>query len=236
MLGFAVVAHVQAAGGRAVQDAQSPGGPPIIVTQGDATVTVAPDRAYVQISAEGRAQKAADAQRIAATAMTSLQTALKTTGLPADAIKTTGYSLTPENDYANGRQTFRDFLARNQLEVRVDDLSKLSAIIDASGASGAASVSGLRFDVKARDSVEQVALKQAVADAMTRAASIAAGANRSVGEIIRIQEQRITPNARQAYMSFDSFSAGRGGGGTPTPVEPGEIDVRAQVTLTVAIK
>ena len=225
-LGFAVPARAQEAGTTAG---------PAIVTVGEAATTVAPDRAYIQVSAEGRAQKAADAQQLAATAMTSLQNALKGAGVAADAIRTTGYNLTPENDYVNGRQTFRDYLARNQVEVRVDDLSRLSAIIDASGAAGAATVSGLRFDLKNRDVVEQATLKRAVADAMARATAIASGANRTLGAIVRIQDQRIS-NARPVYMAFDSLSAGRAGGGAPTPVEPGEIEVRAQVTVTVAIR
>ncbi|HUL72681.1 MAG TPA: SIMPL domain-containing protein [Vicinamibacterales bacterium] len=213
---------------------ESTANPSVIVTTGEATISVAPDRAVVQIAAEGRAQKAGEAQRLAADAMTSLLGALKGVGLPADAVKTTGYTLNPENDFVNGRQSFRDYLARNQIQVQVDDLARLSAIIDASGASGASVVTGLRFDVKNRATVEQTALKQAVGDAMARASVIAAGANRTVGAIVRIQEQRITP---PAYYNFDSFTAGAGGGrGGGTPVEPGQIDVRAQVTLTVAIK
>ncbi len=223
---------VRAAEARQTQET-APNG--VIVTQGEATLTVAPDRAFVQMAAEGRAQKAGDAQRLAADAMTSLQTAVKNAGVPADAIRTIGYALTPENDYVNGKQQFRDFLARNQIEVRVDDLSKLSAIIDATGTSGAASVSGLRFDLKNRGTVEQTALKQAVADAMSRASVIAAGANHTVGNIVRIQEQRMSQPTPVRY-SMETLAAGRGGGGGPTPVEPGEVEVRAQVTLTVAIK
>ena len=227
----AVALSARAARAGQVQDT-APNG--VIVTQGEATLTVPADRAYVQIAAEGRAQKAGDAQRLAADAMTTLQTALKSAGVPADAIRTTGYTLTPENDYVNGRQQFRDYLARNSIEIRVDDLTRLSAIIDASGTSGAASVSGLRFDVKNRGTVEQAALKQAVADAMTRAGVIAAGANHTVGNIVRIQEQRISQSTPVRY-ALDAVGGGRGGGG-PTPVEPGEVEVRAQVTLTVAIK
>jgi hypothetical protein len=207
---------------------------PVIVTTGEATLTVPPDRAFVQFAAEGRAPKAADAQRLAADAMTSLQNALKTAGLPADAIKTTGYTLNAENDYVNGRQTFRDFLARNQIEARVDDLTRLSAIIDVSGGSGAAVVSGLRFDVKSRTTVEQAALKQAVADAMARATVIAAGANHTVGGIVRIQEQRLSQPSPMRFQMEGGAGGGRGGGSTP--VEPGQIEIRAQVTLTVSIK
>lgn len=211
----------------------SPTDPPSITAMGEALVTVAPDRALIEISAEGHAKKAADAQRMAAEAMTSVQNALKNAGVAADAIKTTGYSLAPEYDYVSGQQQFRDYLARNQIEVRVDDLSKLSSVIDASGAAGAATVSGLRFDLKARSTVEQSALKDAVTDAMARAGSIAAGANRTLGPIIRISEQRISEPVTMRYMTT---VGGRAGGGAPTPIEPGEINVRAQVTVTVAIK
>lgn len=212
----------------------APQDPAAIVATGEALMTVAPDRAFIQIAADGRAQKAADAQRVAAEAMTSLQNALKTAGVPADAIKTTGYSLTPENDFVNGKQQFRDYLARNQIEVRVDDLTKLSTIIDASGTSGATTVSGLSFDLKTRAAVEQAALKDAVADAMARAGSIAAGANRTLGPIIRIIEQRVSEPVSTRYLA--GLSGARAGGATPTPIEPGRIDVHAQVTVTVAIK
>ena len=212
----------------------SPNDPPSIIAMGEALVTIAPDRALIEISADGHAKKAADAQRMAAESMTSVQNALRSAGVAADAIKTTGYSLTPEYDYVSGQQQFRDYLARNQIEVRVDDLSKLSSVIDASGAAGAATVSGLKFDLKARATVEQAALKDAVADAMARAGSIAAGANRTLGSIIRISEQRISEPVTMRYLT--TISGGKAGGGAPTPIEPGEINVRAQVTVTVAIK
>ena len=35
-----------------------------------------------------------------------------------------GYVVQPEFDYANGRQTFRNYLARNTVEVRLDDIEQ----------------------------------------------------------------------------------------------------------------
>jgi len=218
--------------------AQTPAPPAesVIVAQGEASLTVPPDRAYVQIAAEGRAQKTADAQQTAAQAMMSVQNALKRAGLASDAIRTTGYILQPEYDYNQGRQSFRDYLARNTIEVRVDDISKLADVIDASGASGAASMSGLRFDLKNRSTVERDALSRAVKDATERAQAIAAGAGKAVGNIVRIQEQRVSS---ASPMRYDMMGAGGGRAGQAqisTPVTPGEIEVRAIVMLTVAIK
>jgi uncharacterized protein YggE len=67
---------------------------------------------------------------------------------------------------------------------------------------------------------------------MSRATVIAAGANHTVGNIVRIQEQRMSQPGPVRY----ALSGAAGGGGGPTPVEPGEVEIRAQVTLTVAIK
>jgi uncharacterized protein YggE len=207
--------------------------PPSIVAQGDAMLMKAADRAWVQIGAEGHASKPADAQRIAAEAMTAVQATLKQLGFGADVIRTTGYSLQPEYDYANGRQTLRDFVARNQIEVRVDDLKRLPEILDGAGASGAASVAGLRFDLKDRTTSELEALRAAVKDATARAEAIASGAGRSLGPIIRLQEQRMsTPGPVFGPQPM----AAAGMAKVATPIEAGEIQVTAQVTLTVAIK
>ena len=59
--------------------------------------------------------------------MTAVVEKIKAAGIPADAIQTAGYNLQPEFDYANGRQTLRDYVARNSVQVRVDTLPVASA-------------------------------------------------------------------------------------------------------------
>src|SRR5262245_45659443 len=111
--------------------AQGPAPPPAIVTQGEATLKRAPDRAWLTLATETRDTKAAEARSRNAEAMTAAQSALKGAGVRPDAIRTTGYSLTPEFDWNNGRSTLRGYVVRNQIEVRVDDLNKLSDVLDA---------------------------------------------------------------------------------------------------------
>ena len=118
---------------------------------------------------------------------------LKALGLPADAIRTSGYDLQPEFDYANGRQTLRDYVARNAVEVRVDDIARAGDVLDAAVGSGATSVSGVRFDLKDRAAAEREALRKAVADARGRADAAASGAGLRVDRVLRIEEQRAPP-------------------------------------------
>ena len=207
--------------------------PPVIVTRGESVLKRAPDQAWVSIAAESRASTAAQAQQANADAMRAVQAALAKSGLPADAIKTTGYSLQPDMEYTGGRSRVRGYIARNSIEVRVDDLTKLSTVIDAAGQSGATNMSGLRFDLKDRANVEREALRLAVQDAMARARAIASGANAQIGAIVRIDEQGgFDPPPMPMYRTQTAMAEAA----PQTPITPGEVEIRAQVTLTVAVR
>ena len=152
----------------AVPAAAQPASPvnlPVVVTTGQGVVKHAPDRAWVRILAESRARSPRDAQRANADAMSAVMQKLKGAGLPGDAIKTTTYDLQPEFDYNNGRQTLRGYVARNGVEVRLDDIARVGEIVDMAVGSGATSVGGVRFDLKDRAGAEREALRLAVADA-----------------------------------------------------------------------
>ena len=207
--------------------------PPVIVTRGEAILKRAPDQAWVSIAAESRAATAAQAQQANADAMRAVQAALAKSGLPTDAIKTTGYSLQPDMEYTGGRSRVRGYIARNSIEVRVDDLTKLSTVIDAAGQSGATNMSGLRFDLKDRANVEREALRLAVQDAMARARAIASGANAQIGAIVRIDEQGgFEPPPMPMYRTQTAMAEAA----PQTPITPGEVEIRAQVTLTIAVR
>jgi uncharacterized protein YggE len=205
---------------------------PIIVTTGEGVVKRAPDRAWVTIAAESRARTAQEAQRMNADAMSAVVAKIKAAGIAADAIQTTGYNLQPEFDYANGKQTLRGYVARNQVQVRIDALAKTGDVITASVAMGATNVSGVRFDLKDRDGAEREALRAAVRDARRRADSAAEGAGVTIDRILRIEEQREMEGPRPPMPMV----AMRSEAAQVVPIEAGEIEVRARVTLTAAIR
>jgi len=206
----------------------------VIVTSGEATVKRAPDRVWVTIAAESRAKAAAEAQRMNAEAMSAVLDKIKGADIPADAIQTTGYNLQPEFDYAGGRQTLRGYVARNQVQVRIDALAKTGDVIAAAVATGATSVSNVRFDLKDRASAEREALRMAVRDARQRAEAAAAGASVTLGGVMRIDEQRDSePPVRPMYAGV---AAMRSEAAPAVPVEAGEIEIRSHVTLTMFIR
>jgi uncharacterized protein YggE len=214
---------------------QPPAGPPVIVTTGEGIVKQAPDRAWVSIAAESRARTAQEAQKLNTDAMTAVVEKIKAAGVAADAIQTSGYNLQPEFDYQNGKQTLRGYVARNQVQVRVDTLAKTGDVIAAAVATGATNVSGVRFDLKNRDTVEREALTAAVRDARRRAEATATGAGVQIDRVIRIEEQRdMSDGPRPMPMGMALMKVE--GGPAAVPLEAGEIEIRARVTMTVAIR
>jgi hypothetical protein len=204
---------------------------PSIVTRGHAIVTARPDRAFVTIAAESRSKVSADAQKQNAAAMTAVLQKIEQAGVPKDAVRTVGYELQPEFDYANGRQTFRNYLARNTVEVRLDDINRVGIVIDAAAAGGATTITGIRFDVRNRAALEREALRQAVTDARARADAAAAGAGASIDRVVRVEEEANyeppRPMMRMAAQAIERDVS--------TPVEPATIEIQARVVMTVSL-
>lgn len=204
---------------------------PVVVTIGEGVVKRAPDQAWVTIAAESRAKTPGEAQKLNADAMSAVMQRVK--GLvPAEAIQTSAYELRPEFDYANNRQTLRGYVARNAVEVRVDDLPKLGQVLDVAVGAGATSVSGIRFDVKDRAGAEQAALQRAVADARAQASTAAQAAGMKVERVVRIEVQRhaeVPPRPMYAMRAEMAASA-------EPPIAAGELEVKATVTMTSAIR
>lgn len=225
-----VVSVLAPAAGAAAQSA--PADTAVVVTTGEGVVKRAPDQAWVTIAAESRAKTPAEAQRLNADAMSAVLQKLKGI-VPAEAIQTSAYELRPEFDFANNRQTLRGYVARNAVEVRVDDLPKLGPVLDVAVGAGATSVGGIRFDLKDRDGAEQAALQRAVADARAQAATAAQAAGMRVEKVVRIEVQRQAeiPPPRPMYAMRAEAAAS-----AEPPIAPGELEVRAIVTMTSAIR
>ena len=207
---------------------------PVVVVSGEGMVKAAPDQAWATFAVESRSKNPKEAQTQNAKAMTNVQARLVSGGIPKDAIRTLSYDLQLESDWVDGRQVPRGYVARNTIQVRLDDITRVGEVIDLAITSGANSVHGVRFDLKARDALEREALKRAVADARARAEAAAAGAGATIGRVVRVEEPSRDypsppmPMMREAMAVQDA--------GVPTPVVAGEIEIRSRVMLTATLK
>lgn len=205
---------------------------PVVVTSGEATLQRPPDRALVTASVETRAKNPRDAQRQNADAMGAVQKRLSDARIPKDSIRTLGYDIQQEFDFVQGKRVARDFVARNAVEVRIDDVARVGEILDAVVQAGATSVSGVRFDLKDRAAVEREAVRLAVADARARAEAAAAGAGQTIDRVIRIEDSREGPiQYQRATLAMATMEKS-----ADTPIDPGLIEIHARVTFTASLK
>ena len=147
-----------------------------------------------------------------------------------------------------GNPGVRRYVVRNQIEVRIDDLDRLADVIDAANTAKnvALTIASPRLELKSLETVELDAARAAVRAAMARAQAMAAGAGQSLGPIVRIEQGQVLvsapappPPPRAGLADARGAGGGRGGAGetfVDTPITPGELEVRAHATVTVAIR
>jgi hypothetical protein len=145
-------------------------------------------------------------------------------GAGAD-IKTVNYSVGPEYNYPqNASPVLIDYVANNTVEVTLSTIPMIGSVIDAATQAGATSVSGLRFSLKDPEPARRQALQLATMQAKTHAEAMASGVGAKVGAIVSIQESTVA-------RVQGGVTGTTGGAATPTPVEPGRIQVQASVVF-----
>jgi uncharacterized protein YggE len=231
---FAALAFFALASVATAQTTSTPS-EPVVVVSGEAVVKAAPDQAWVTLAVESRSKDPKDAQTQNAKAMTNVQQRLAAAGISKDAIRTVSYDLHLESDWVDGRQVPRGYVARNTIEVRLDDLTRVGEIVDIAITSGANNVQGVRFDLKQRDALEREALKRATADARARADAAAAGVGASIGRVVRIEEP-VRGGFPPPPVPMMREMAAQDARAVSTPFVVGEIEIRSTVVLTATLK
>lgn len=203
-----------------------------MVVNGEAILRVAPDRAVLMLTVESRNKNPQKAQAAGARAASRVMQALQSAKLGKDAVRTIAYSLQEEFEWQERRRVSRGYLASNSIEVRIDDVERVGEVLAAAVSTGATAVSGLRFDVKARDELERQALREAVANAREYAEAAARGAGARLGDILLIEQVGgASPRPRQVFarsMAADAKAP-------VPPIEAGQIEIRARARLTIEL-
>ncbi len=203
---------------------------PIVRVVGDGSVRRAPDLAGVSLGVIEQQATASEAQAAANATANAIIEAIKGMGIDGPNIQTSRISLSPmyENRTPGGVSERRviAYQASNTVSVRLTDLSKVGGVIDAGVKAGANQVQGVSFSLSESTEAQGAALKRATRAGRAKAQAIAEGLGMRLGEVIEVVEGGASgpqpyPMAR-GMMAMESAGA---------PVEPGEIEVSAQVQI-----
>lgn len=205
--------------------------PPSVRTTGEAVVTAQPDRAQIDIGVVTQAETsqtavAQNAEKVEAT-LSRLRSLL---GADAD-IKTVSYAVSPNYRYPKegGEPTVAGYTATNIVRVTLDNLTQVGRVIDTATEAGANRIQNLRFTLKDEANVQMQALRAAALQARRKADALASALNLSVVRVLSVEESSpvVIPVRDVSFARTEAAS---------TPIEPGTIEVRATVTLTVEIR
>ena len=206
--------------------------PPSITVHGEATISAEPNQAQIDISVVTQARSAPEASKANAERLTRVLAVIKELLGKADEVKTSGYALTPNYRYPkDGKPEIVGYTASNTVRIKTHTLDLVGKLIDSSMQAGANSVNRLMFTLKDEQAAQLEALRQASAKAKVKAEAIAASLGLKIVKIASITEgeRTVQPIFRQGV------SAGAELARAPTPVEPGTVEVRSTVTLTVEV-
>lgn len=217
--------------------------PPTLRVTGNAQTQAAPDRAQVRLGAMAQAPEAAQAQEQVNQVMQRALTAVRELGIDQANIRTADLSLYPVHDQPRPRMPGQEnqpqeprivaYRASNTVVVDLDDLSKIGPVIDACVGVGANQLQGVHFSLRDDAEARAAALEKAVGDARRKAEALAHAAGMRLGPIMELVEGGAYIQPPQPMMATRGMAMEMA---TPTPVQPGQLDVHASVVMVYHLR
>jgi uncharacterized protein len=205
---------------------------PSIRVTGEAAVTTKPDQAQIDLGVVTEAKNAQIAATENAEKLDAVLAELRNALGPGADIKSTSYSLTPvyHHPKEGGTPSITAYSATNIIQVKTSELTQVGKIIDMATQSSANRIQSLQFTLKDEQAVYIQGLREAVAKARAKGEAIASALGLKIVRVLSVEEGG--PLSRPVYG--EGMQA-RAAAPVQTPVEPGTIEVRARVTLTLEI-
>lgn len=229
--GCLVLTVLTIASGSALAQTSDPPSFSIRVTD-EATVSVKPDEAQIDVGVATKAETSDAAARENARQTRAVMEALRAGTGPNATVETASYTLMPDLRYPRegGEPTTAGYTATNMVRVTLHDLSRVGEIVDLASKAGANRIHRIDFTLQDERAARARALRTAADNARARAETLAA----ALGvKIVRVLSA--TTGGEAPIRPFEAAAMRAQSADAPTPIHPGTIDVRANVTLTVEI-
>jgi uncharacterized protein YggE len=193
---------------------------------GQGEVRAAPDTVTLSAGVTSEAPTAAAALAANTARMQSVFAVLKKLGVADKDMQTANFSVSPQMADGNNQPPHvTGYQVSNQLQLRLDDVSRLGPALDALVMAGANQMNGIDFAIKDSAPLLAEARANAVSDARAKAQTYAKAAGVSLGPILSISEYG-GQGPRPVYMAVPMARAAKA-----VPVAAGEESVTAEVSM-----
>ena len=205
---------------------------PVLTTHGEATVSLTPDIAELDIGVVSQAPSSEEAAQQNEKRASALMAQLRTV-TPSASFKTVNVSVNPNYRYPKdgGTPKVLGYTASDTVRIDIPDVSLLRKVIEAATKSGANNANRLTFALRNENEARGNALSQAAEQARTGAEALARTLKVKLGRIVHVEEVEpvIISPAREVDISSLKEEAGT------VSIAPGTIQVHASVNLTFEI-
>ncbi len=230
MIGVIVALSLGCARGVAAQD-DGPDRPSLRVF-GTGEVAAAPDTAQIHTGVVTEAVTAKEAVDANSRAMQEVIAALRELGVDPKDVQTERFDVTPQYRHEPNRKEpprIVGYRASNGVRVIVRELEGVGRILDGVVQAGANEMRGISFSVAEPQPLLDEARKRAVADARRKAGLFAEAAEVELGRVLSLEEQGTSAPIPLARVARAEAMAA-------VPVEPGQLELSANVVLVFAIE
>ena len=161
---------------------------------------------------------------------------VKSQGIEAKDIKTSGYNLSPDYQYdENLRRSFIvGYTITQSVNVKVRDFDKLPKVLSGLTPVGVNQISGISFTVEDPEKFMREARKIAFERAKAKAQSMASQNGVRLGKVVNINEFGGYPPPIPYFGRVEAL--GKGGDIAPPTIEPGTEEITVQVSVTYALR
>ncbi len=196
-----------------------------VTASGTGTTQGTPDTAEMYFGVTTTSADAKTALDEASRAAEQIVAAVKKQGIAAEDIQTQDVSVYPQSAEQDGKQVITGYQASLSVLVKVRDIAKLGDVIAAANDAGSNSISGPSFTIADPTPYRAKAIDEAVADARKTAEAMAAAAGKTVGDVLSMSSSDVGALPMAMYGASDA------GGAAKVPIEPGQLDITANVVV-----
>lgn len=208
-----------------------------ITVSSSATVRLVPDKATISFGVNTQKETAEQAQSENTKAVKAMIAQLTANGVAEKSIRTTYYTMYPQNDYSDSGEQQTSYYVSTTLAVQDQNVADLGKLLSVCVSAGVNNVDSVEFFCSGYDKAYQQALEQAVTDSREKAEALAAAAGRQLGEVVNVTEGWQDTSARYGNNANGSTSAAKEASGTgETAFQPGESEIVANVNVTYRVK
>jgi uncharacterized protein len=194
-----------------------------IILRGEGKVTTMPDVAIVRLGVVTEGVDLTTIQSKNAMIVQNIIQILEQMGI--DDISTFQYTIDKNYTFEDGVRIDNGFLVRNILEIKVYNMEQTGNIIDTAVEYGANIVDSISFEVSNPSIYYQEAINLAIMDGIDKARSIM----NNLGININLIPAKIVENSTISQPPVPFFATRESN--VSTPIQPGDKDIIANVTL-----